>query len=305
MSNRTKMWCVICALGVFGVTAVAPGALIEDDFEADTSSNYTIVDDSNAASGDGTADSTSTFAFDYIAAGIPLAPNSTAGDTGGLLFTVNDSAGEADHIAAFNNTSITATNYRLQVDMYMRVEIGQSGSTEMAHVGVAGSSSDYISIFTPVVTNGHFISITGEGGSSSDYRHSVPSIAAVPSGDSSYLDPAQTTNASGTLYQSLFPSTDFPGSPGNVWTTLTIDVTPTTVTYSLDGTPIIQATTEVSSGLISLGYTDPFTSVGPHYVIYDNLSVTEISGAVPSPSSAAVFGLLGAVGCLLRRRSVG
>ncbi len=276
---------------------------ISDNFEVDSSANYTIVDESNAASGDGTPDSTAAFAFDYVSAGIPLAPNSSAGDVGGLRLAVNETAndaGAADHIAAFNNTAIVSPYFTLSVDIYMGVEAGAGGSTEMAHIGVAGNTSDFLSIFTPIVDNGHFMSMTGEGGSSSDYRHSEPGSPAVPSGNADYLNSDNTTNATGDTYQALFPSPpyDFAGSPGNSWTTLTIVNNGNSLTYSLDGTPIIRTSFDGSAGdLVSLGYTDPFSSVGPHFVIYDNLTVTD----VPEPATAALLGLGGLA--MLRRRS--
>ena len=289
--------------------AVAPAMaqLISDDFEVDSSANYTIVDDSNGASGDGGADSTSQFAFDYIAAGIPLAPNSDPGDTGGLRLTVNaseegdegPSSTEEDHITAFNNLSVSGS-YRLDVDIYMGVDLLQPGTTEFAHVGVAGGTSDFTSIFTPVVDNGHFMSMTGEGGSFSDYRHSVPGSPAVPNGDPSYLNSNNTVNASDPFYQDLFPAasgTDSVGSPTNIWTTRTITVGPEFVAYYLDGTKIIQTPVVEDSGLVSLGYTDPFDSVGPHFVIYDNLVVTMI----PEPTTA-VLGVSALVALVSRRR---
>ncbi|MAT69870.1 MAG: hypothetical protein CMJ58_10135 [Planctomycetaceae bacterium] len=297
----------LAAGALFAASAQAQ-VLISDDFESDSSASYTIVDDSNAASGDGEADSTVTFNFDYSALGIAAAPNSSGG-TSGLYLTVNntssdnggDGALQEDHVTVFNNLNITAPVYTLSVDMYMGVEAGQSGSTEFAHIGVAGSTADFLSIFTPIVANGHFISITGEGGSSSDYRHATPGTPAVNSGDPSYLNSTNTTNATGDVYQALFPApADFPGSPGNLWTTLTIDVTPYNVTYSLDGTPIIRTPVEENEGLVGLGYTDPFDSVGPHFVIYDNLTVTE----VPEPATV-VLSVLGLAGVAALRRARG
>lgn len=298
--------CLASLAASVAIVASPAVAQISDNFEVDSSASFTVVDDSNGASGDGGADSTVEFAYDYVAAGIPLAPNSAAGDVGGLRMTVNateegdegQSATEEDHVTAFSNLMIADAFYRLDVDIYMGVDAGASGTTEFAHVGVAGDSSDFTSIFTPVVANGHFMSMTGEGGSGSDYRHSIPGTGAVGSGDLSYLNDANTTNSSGDTYQNLFPNTAFPGSPTNIWTTMTITVNPDVVTYWLDGTPIIQTPTLASNGLVSLGLTDPFDSVGPHFVIYDNLSVT----AVPEPA-AAFLALLGCVAMTSRRVS--
>lgn len=303
MTRQLTRFAVATAIAFCGSTALAQ---ISDDFETDTSASYTVIDDSNGASGDGAADSTSEFAFDYIAAGIPLAPNSTAGDVGGLRLTVNareegpegQTSTEEDHITAFHNLALTGS-YRLDVDMYMGVNLLAPGTTEFAHIGVAGATTDFTSIFTPVVDNGHFLSITGEGGSSSDYRHSAPGAPAIPSGNGTYLNSLKSTNASVQEYQDIYPASDSPGSPTNIWTTVTITNTPAGVTYWLDGTPIIKTAQGATDGLVSLGYTDPFDSVGPHFVIYDNLSVT----AIPEPS-AALLCLAGLAG-LARRTRVG
>ncbi|MEQ8838230.1 MAG: hypothetical protein RID07_15595, partial [Lacipirellulaceae bacterium] len=259
---KRTTWISYCmGLALLGFTSQALGqvTLITDDFEVDSSAMYTVVDESNAASGDGTPDSTVAFAFDYVGAGIPLAPNSTAGDIGGLRFAANETgndAGAADHITAFNNINVDAIAYELQVDFYMGVE-SAGGSTEFAHIGVGGDSSDFLSIFTPVVLNGHTLAMTGEGGSASDYRHSTPT-GILNDGDASYLNSDNTTNATGDTYQAIFPgaTSDFAGSPGNQWATLSIFVTPNIVRYSLNGTPIIQTSNDGSDGLVSLGYAD-------------------------------------------------
>jgi hypothetical protein len=293
-----KLAAVLC-VALMATTASA--TVIVDDFEVDSSANYTIIDDSNGTSGDGTPDSSVTFAWDYIAAGIPLAPRSNPGDVGGLRMTANDTAndaGAADHISAFHNTIIEGTTKRLLVDIYMNVDVAGSGTTEFSKVGIGSDGTDFNSIFTPIAGDGHFLSMTGDGGSSSDYRHFVEGTP-VNSGDSSYLNDLNTTNATGDTYQEIFPGGDFPGSPGNRWTTLEIFVAAGKVRYSLDGVAIIMTDVLDASGKVSLSYADVFSSVASpfqaHYVVYDNLEV------LPEPTSLALLAL-GGVAVLRRRR---
>jgi hypothetical protein len=246
-------------------------AQISDDFEVDSSSVYTVVD--SVSPSDGSV----TFAYDYVAASIPLAPRSGVGSTRGLRITANDSVGAAEAITVFHNTQLVGwLECTLTVDIYMGVT-GTSGTTEHAHIGVAGDGSTVNQLFSPITGSGHFLAMSGEGGSSSDYRHYTPGLGPVPSGNLSYLNSTNTTNATGDTYQTLFPSPpyQFAGSPGNAWTTLEIVINAATVTYSLDGTPIIQVATEVQDGSVSLGHADLFSSVSnpfqSQFVIYDNL----------------------------------
>ncbi len=295
--KRLSHHALIVCLSAFATGSHAQ--LILDTFDVDTSANYTVRDDGNATSGDGTPDSVINFAFDYSGVGIPSAPRSTGGTTLGLFMAVNETAndaGAADHITAFNNLAVTGS-YRVTVDLYMAVELGQPGSTEFATVGLASDGADFNSIFTPIAGSGHFLSVTGEGGSSSDFRHFV-SGTPVNDGDASYLNSTNTTNATGDTYLTIFAGGDFPGSPGNRWTTLTIDVIEGgNVTYAFDGTPIIQTPTDTTTGLIGLGYTDAFSSVGPHFVVFDNLEVA----VIPEPA-AVLLATLGLPLLLLRRR---
>ncbi len=294
--------CTVAWLAALTATPAAAQVLISDSFETDSSSNYTVWDDGNAPSGDGGADSTTEFAFDYVTAGIPLAPRSAPGDTSGLRFTANareegdegPSGTEEDHVTAFHNTTITGS-HRLDVDVYLGVEAA-SGTTEYVHVGVAGTPTDINSLFNPIVGSGHFIAFNGDGDSSSDYRHSTPSTLAVPFGDPSYLNTGNQTQSFADTYLELFPNTANPGSPTNIWTTLTITATPAAVTYWLDGTAIISTAPELIDGSVSLGYADLFDSVGPHFAIYDNLVVT----AIPEPS--ALLLCLGAAAALMSRK---
>lgn len=285
------------ALGLIA-TGTTQAALISDDFEVDSSGDYTVVQS--------TGDSTSTFAFDYVAAGIPLAPRSAPGDKGGLRMTANDTAGAPDQITAFHNTLVTppaGKGYKLTVDVYMNVNLAASGTTEYAHVGIGGDGATFNSIFTPISGSGMFHAFTGEGGSGSDHRYYLDPTAGgpttVPGSDPSML--AGSANGTAALYQSIFPTTAVPGSPTNIWTTLEIQALSGRLTVSYDGNMIIDAPfTGNLAGLASLGYADVFSSVAnpfqSQFGVYDNL-VVEV---VPEPASAALLGLAGLA--LTRRR---
>ncbi|MCA9235036.1 MAG: PEP-CTERM sorting domain-containing protein [Planctomycetales bacterium] len=284
------------ALLLAGVSDNAKAAIIADDFEVDSSANYTVV-----ANG---TDGVATFGWDYIAAGIPLAPNSTAGDTGGLMLTANTSQEVEEARTAYNNTAVTASKFQLSVDVWMNVNIQSSGTTEFGHVGVAGDGVTVNSLFSPITGSGHFVAFTGEGGSSSDFRHSTPTTLAVPSGDPSYLNSTNTTNATGDTYQAIFtnPPYEFAGSPGNAWATLTITaVAGQKITYAFNGTPIIRTDFDGSDGnLVSLGLGDLFTSIAPpgtQFTVYDNLTVS----AIPEPASVGLS-LLALAGLAAARR---
>lgn len=289
----------LCAMGLL-VVVPASANVISDDFEVDTASDYTLVEV-------GGPDSTATFAFDYVAAGIPLAPRSTAGDVGGLRMTANDSLGASNALTAFHNTLVSGfSSYTMTVDIYMGVN-ATSGTTEHTHIGLAGDGVTGNSLFLPISGSGYFMAMTGEGGSSSDYRHSTAGGGLTNTGDPSYLNATNTTDAAGDTYQTIFPSgsAPFAGSPGNGWATLEIAVGGGVITYSLDGyygsglTTIIEAPLDGSiDGFVSLGHADLFSSVADpfqsQFVIYDNLVVT------PEPSSLALLGLAGLA--LIRRR---
>ncbi len=126
------------SLAILAVAATLPSAahaavVISDAFETGSAGDYTVVEG-------GGPDGTVNFAFDYIAAGIPLAPRSSVGDTSGLRFTANDSFAAANTQTVFHNSIITAPAYRLTVDVFMGFS-GTAGTTEFANVGVGGNGS--------------------------------------------------------------------------------------------------------------------------------------------------------------------
>ncbi len=300
---------------LFGLSSlVAAGSasaqtLIADDFEVDSSANYTIVDD-------GTPDGSQAFAFDYSAVGIPAAPRSAMGATNGLRVTANDTAGVVDATSCFHNTVVTADHYRLTVDIWMNFA-APAGSTEFSHVGVGGDGATFNQVFLPISGSGAFIAFTGDGGSSSDYRwfrdaNNTPmgemSNTTLPSDHPSYL--GNGANASGAFYQALFPSppATIQGSPGNIWTTLEIDVDNVNgvISFSFDGQLTFQGNfANDFNGQVSLGIADTFPSISGAsdlFTLYDNLEVEIVNDTIgtnycmANANSTGSTGVMSAIG---------
>lgn len=303
---------VAVALSVCSSVVWGQAVLINDTFETDTSSNYTIAT-SDAANG------SVTFAFDYVAAGIPLAPRSAPGDTNGLKIAVNTVAGAVNSQTAFNNTAINEDRYSMLVDVFMAFQ-GATATTIYGQPGVGGDGTTFNAIFTPISGSGSFMAFTGDGGSSSDYRWYLSSAnggpTTVANTDPSYL--GHGSNNTGTFYTGMFPSppATVAGVPGNIWTTVRIDVDNTAgriqyymtdtagnpqLVFDNDPNPLSPTPfTGLLQGLVSLGAHDAFASVSPAsvFVVYDNLQV------VPEPSMlmGGLAGLGGVSVLGLRRR---
>jgi hypothetical protein len=189
----------------------------------------------------------------------------------------------------------------MPVDVWMNFAAA-SGSTEYANVGVGGDGATFNSVFTPVSGSGAFIAFTGDGGSGSDYRwfrdpaNSIDPLdsdnTTLPNSHPSYQ--GNGSNNTGAFFQSLFPSapSTIAGSPGNIWTTVGIEVNNNTnlITFTFDGVITFQGDfTNAHDGLVSLGIADVFTSVSGNsnvFTLYDNQAVRE----TPEPATFALVG---------------
>ncbi|MEM9378923.1 MAG: hypothetical protein AAGB93_03160 [Planctomycetota bacterium] len=281
-SRRHHSFLAALSTGALVTGAASAQTLITDNFEVDSSADYTLVDD-------GVPDGSQIWAFDYTALSIPPAPRSAAGETSGVVFTANDAGGVADHWTAFHNTAVTADSYRLTVDVWMNF-VGASGTTEYSHIGVGGDGATFNSVFTPISGSGAFLAFTGDGGSSSsDYRW-FRDAANTPAGDAdsttlpnshpSYL--GHGSRESDPFFQDLFPAppSTIPGSPSNIWTTVQIDVDNINgvISFRFDGVLTYQGGFDGRlDGLVSIGLCDVFSSISlpTNFTIYDNLLVEE------------------------------
>ncbi len=310
MKTSLRRPLILAAAGSLAVSlASAQSVLITDNFETNSSADYTIGDD-------GSIDGVQEFGFDYVAAGIPLAPRSTAGDTGGLRLTVNTTLGTQNAITCFHNTAVASDNYTMTVDVWMNFS-GTAGTTEHAHVGVAGDGLTFNQLFSPISGSGAFIAFDGDGGSGSDYRwfrdgNNTPmgetDSTTLPNSHPSYLN--NGSNNSGAFFQTLFPAppSTIAGSPGNIWTTVQVEVDNLAgqISFYFDGVLTFQGDfANRFDGLVSLGLGDVFSSIGiaDSFVVYDNLEVVSEGGfgtnyCLAAVNSTGVAGVMSASGSL-------
>lgn len=294
MNLRRRHPLQLLVAGSLAATTASAQVVISDNFEVDSSANYTIVNDA-------VPDGTQTFAFDYVAAGIPLAPRSTVGDVGGLKLANNISLSAVDASTVFHNTTVNALQYKLTVDVFMNFT-GASGTTVFSHVGVGGNGTTFNQLFTPISGSGAYIAFTGDGGSPSDYRWfrdaansppGDPANTTLPNSHPSYL--GHGSNNLNPFFSSLFPSppSTIVGSPGNIWTTveIVVDNVNGVIAFYFDGQLTFQGLFAGDfNGLASLGLADTFTSLSPPsvFTVFDNFEVEVLpTGLAPT----AIFGI--------------
>ncbi|MEM7312660.1 MAG: PEP-CTERM sorting domain-containing protein, partial [Planctomycetota bacterium] len=186
---------------------------------------------------------------------------------------------------------------------------------EHAHIGVAGDGVTRNHLFEltsggccDFSGSGHFISISGDGGDSSDYRHwqdnanGSGSAGPVNQFDESYLAPDMGTNVTSDNFVGFYEEianfdAPIPGVIGNGWATVRAEVSQTDgkVRYAIRGASpettgipgvnadpefltIVETDIEAAEGFVSFGLADLYSSVAPdsdnQYAIFDNFLVT-------------------------------
>ena len=201
------------------------------------------------------------------------------------------------------------TRYRLRVDMFLGYNGdsgGGSGSTEMSLAG--GNLQGNTLLWggaTGTAGTGFSVSESGETGAADDYVVYIGDGTTIDStdppggtllpADAGYTD--TTTDASGQVYQDLFPAkgtSDTAGAAGKRWVTVTLTVSDTNAVWAVespsDGTSAVLANIPIGSlgvpagGATLIGLQDLFSSVAAtglvgdieNWVIYDNLLLEEI-----------------------------
>jgi hypothetical protein len=223
----------VVALNPVGPPPILPFC---DDFNTDTSANYSIIETATSTINTPSLaeDASFEFAFDYSTpsaadgTAIPVAPKTTDATTLGLRLeaNINDANGEAACVNLYPvGVDIPAgTDYTISFDMWINynfVEFNDgsfSGTTNFLMVGAFGDPSLPMWNFASGLTAapaGIFVAASGDGDSSFDYRLYYGDTGA--GGFTQQADGAASgwvataNNHSDTFYQTLFPPVPVPG----------------------------------------------------------------------------------------------
>lgn len=251
------------------------------------------------------ADTSVMFGWDYSTLGIPEAQPGKG--TFGVRMAANmASPNTVEGVSMVPTSLVLPTNYTVSFDMWINANGpfpgGGAGSTEFGTFGI-GANGNQVQWSGAA---GQTLAVSGEGGSTSDYRfYGSGTLAAGANNTDPYYTtafPGQTAPAlqqANYAQQNAEPLQD--GTMGFAWRKVEIDVAGTTATWTVDGTLLATVTDFDGSGNVFLGYYDPFTSVSDNadlsFGVYDNFQV------IPEPSTyAAIFGGLALVGAFVYRR---
>lgn len=310
--RHDRFWLALIAAFAICHAAMAQ-VLFEETFDTDPSANWQYN-----ASAVGTS---ANFFFDYSSIGVPPAPGGST--TRGMLINAN-----VPGTALFSGGSASPIGLSLPTEYILRAYVwqntvgpfpaGGSGSSQVTNmsVGVTGTNNE----FAGGTITGVQVGITGDGGSSSDYR--VYS-ALFPNGPGSTLSttnvppvyPAGSLNNTATYYTALFAGQTPPtaqanlyssqtgttaaGTPAFAWNLWEITKTAASISWKVNGTELgfVDATLFPASfggNNIAFGQNDinATSSTDPNAAllisgIFDTITVT----AVPEPTSLACVGL--------------
>jgi hypothetical protein len=257
--------------------------LFTDDFDVDTSADYTVVVSS--------ADTAVTFNYDYSADGIPAAPSS-GGSTLGLKMEANLTDGATDVVSVAPTGVTPAGDYLVTMELWINFATGGTGTTEFIGAGVA---------YDGVTANQNGVALIGAGEAGSglaDFRPFVDDVFLnVDSVITQFVNFDATDDpALGLAFPALpVPEAQaqtgqgFDGGLAFAWRTMEIRVNRAleSATFTIDGVEMATVacggelgTTCSLDGLVRMVYTEIFSSVAsqPEFMfgLFDNLTVEEM-----------------------------
>lgn len=303
---------------------LAQTVLFSDDFETDTSAQWSVFE----GSADGVPDAAVQWAYDYsafryvangVTNAIPPAPNSS-GTTRGVWLAVNKDEVEAvAGLSLFPTGRTFSGEYALKADLWLNYNgtaFGGTGSTEFATFGINHQGTQPVWGDANFNGDGVWFAVAGEGGASRDYRAYVgdgasPSVELL-SGDGGFLDrdtsgspevevnPAAADDRNPLKFILPSPPGETPGAPGKQWVQVEVRQrlvgTDPLVTWLINGHVIAEHFQGVAfgqtAGNIMIGTMDVFASLAvpgeENFALFDNVRVVSLDGVPPNPVVAIV-----------------
>jgi hypothetical protein len=273
--------------------------LFSDNFNTDTTANYTLF----APSGTGVPDYTAQFNYDYSSQGIPPAPHGS-GDTLGLYLTANKIGQASAAVNLYPIGQSFSGDFALRFDMFLSVVVPNSVATEYVLFGInhSGAKTNWFRNSPGGITNspsfdGIFCCIEADGAGLGDYSaFSSPTTNAGPT-------TLATRSATTLTNEFKSPPNSVLGVPGNnlslasptpLWADVELNQIGKIVTLRVNNTTIFSYSnaTPYSAGDIMIGYDDAYDSVGLNssYVVIDNLRVVRIEGLKISANTLVDLG---------------
>lgn len=274
--------------------------LFSDDFDTDTSANWTT----RAGAVNGVEDYHAVFNYDYAGKGIPPAPGGFT--TWGLIATANkrDTNAFAAGVNLYPSSQNFSGNYALRFQMFIE---GVSGAATTEHVlfGInhSGNNVNYASR----VTTGTGFADNSPGGGDGIWFNIVADNSDFPGGGgygaivSVGTPPTVLASRSIATTADIFkaPPYRFTGTPASfsslnrkVWVDVEVKQVDDVITLLVNNSEILSFTntTSFKSGKVMLGYNDAFGSVGggnantsesidqvqSGFVVFDNVRVIRV-----------------------------